>query len=107
MATTDPAQQIASDISSLQSKVGDLQQSVRLAKTRDAVGDLQTTVNGLPQRIASMRTRGYVFEKDMEAQAQAFINRGRCCTRTCKRSSTCSPTRWSIPCVRSKCKCRN
>jgi hypothetical protein len=73
MATTDPAQQIASDISSLQSKVGDLQQSVRLAKTRDAVGDLQTTVNGLPQRIASMRTRGYVFEKDMEAQAQAFI----------------------------------
>ncbi len=27
----------------------------------------------LPQRIASLRTRGYVFEKDIENQAQAFV----------------------------------
>lgn len=73
MATPSPAQQITNDISNLQSKVGDLQGSVRLTKARDAVEDLQTTVNGLAQRIATLRTRGYAFEKDMENQAQAFV----------------------------------
>jgi hypothetical protein len=61
------------EIRGLQSKIGDLQGSVRLAKARDAVEDLQTTVNGLTQRIATLRTRDYVFEKDMENQAQAFV----------------------------------
>lgn len=72
MATPNPAQQIADQIRSLQSKVGDLQGSVRLTKARDAVEDLQTTVNGLTQRIATLRTRGYVFEKDMENQVLTF-----------------------------------
>ena len=62
------------DIRSLQSKVGDLQASVRLTKARDAVEDLQTTVNGLGQRVATLRTRGYVFEKDMESQTQNFVD---------------------------------
>lgn len=73
MATPSPAQQITNDISNLQSKVGDLQGSVRLTKARDAVEDFQTTVNGLAQRIVTLRTRGYAFEKDMENQAQAFV----------------------------------
>ncbi len=73
MATPSPAQQIANDISSLQSTVGTLQGSVRLTRARDAVEDLQTNVNGLAQRVATLRTRGYVFEKDMETQAQAFV----------------------------------
>ena len=73
MATPNPAQQIASDISSLQSKVSELQGSVRLAKVRDTIEDLQTSLNNLAQRIATLRTRGYVFEKDMENQAQAFV----------------------------------
>ena len=73
MATPSPAQLIADEIRSLQSKVGTLQGSVRLANARDAVEDLQTTLNDLAQRIATSRTRGYVFEKDMENQAQAFV----------------------------------
>jgi uncharacterized coiled-coil protein SlyX/ribosomal protein S27AE len=73
MATPSPAQQIADEIRSLQSKVGDLQGSVQLTKARDAVEDLQATVNGLAQRIATLRTRGYVFEKDIENQAQVFV----------------------------------
>jgi len=73
MATPNPAQQIADEINTLQTKVGDLQGSVRLTKARDAVEDLQTTLNGLAQRIATLRTRGYVFEKDLENQAQAFV----------------------------------
>jgi hypothetical protein len=73
MATPNPAQEIASQISALQTKVGDLQKSVRLTNARDVVEDLQTNINGLGQRIATLRTRGYVFEKDLEAQAQAFV----------------------------------
>jgi predicted nucleic acid-binding Zn-ribbon protein len=73
MTTPSPAQEIASDISSLQSKIGSLQESARMTKTRDAVEDLQTNVNNMAQRIANLRTRGYVFEKDLEGQAQAFV----------------------------------
>jgi len=73
MATPSPAQLIADEIRSLQSKVGTLQGSVRMTNARDAVEDLQTTLNDLAQRIATSRTRGYVFEKDMENQAQAFV----------------------------------
>ena len=74
MTTPSPAQQIASDIGALQSKIGSLQESVRLAKTRDAVEDLQTKTTAMAQRIASLRTRGYVFEKDLENQAQSFVS---------------------------------
>jgi uncharacterized coiled-coil protein SlyX len=73
MTTPSPAQEIASDISSLQSKINSLQQSVRLAKARDAVEDLQTTVNGMAQRVANLRTRGYAFDKDLESQARSFV----------------------------------
>jgi hypothetical protein len=72
MATPSPAQQIADEIRNLQSKVSDLQGRVRLTKARDAVEDLQTTVSGLIQKITTFRTRGYVFEMDMENQAQAL-----------------------------------
>jgi len=73
MATPNPAQQIADEISTLQSDVNRLQSSVRLASTRDAIEDLQTSLTGLAQYIAALRTRGYVFEKDLEGQAQALV----------------------------------
>ena len=73
MTTPSPAQQISDDIRSLQTKVGDLQGIVRLTNARDTVEDLQTTVNSLAQKISSLRTRGYFFEKDMENQARAFV----------------------------------
>lgn len=65
-------QQMASEISAVKGKVSQLHESVRLSKARDAVEDLQTRVSGLAQRIAGLRGRGYVFEKEMEAQAAAF-----------------------------------
>lgn len=73
MATPSPVEQLASDISSVQSKIGSMQDDVRLKNALDAVEDLQTAVNGMPQRIAGMRTRGYVFEKDLETQAADFV----------------------------------
>jgi hypothetical protein len=74
MATTNPTQQMADDIRNLQSRIGDLQEHVRLTAAQDEVSDLNTTVNGLVQRLATLRTRGYVFEKDLENQAQAMVS---------------------------------
>ena len=73
MATPNPVQEISEEISALQTRVNDLQASVQLAKSRQAVEELQANVNGMAQRVASLRTRGYVFEKDLEGQAQAFV----------------------------------
>ncbi|MCJ7585919.1 MAG: hypothetical protein MUO30_14275 [Anaerolineales bacterium] len=74
MATPSPAQQIADEIRALQNKVNSLQDGVRLAKVRDAVEDMQTKVSSQPQRIMTARGRGYFFEKDLEAQAQSFVD---------------------------------
>jgi uncharacterized coiled-coil protein SlyX len=74
MATTDPVQQMAEEIHGLQSRIGDLQEHVRLTSTQSAVSDLNASVNGLVQRLVSLRTRGYVFEKDLENQAQALVS---------------------------------
>lgn len=72
MATPSPVQQLANDVSSLRTKIGQLQESVRLSRARDAVEDLQTKVTGMAQRIANLRQKGYVFEKELENQAAGF-----------------------------------
>lgn len=69
----NPIQQLANEISTLQSKIGQLQEGVRLKTARDAVEDLQTKVNGMAQRLAGLRQRGYVFEKELEPQAAGFV----------------------------------
>ncbi|MBN2386779.1 MAG: hypothetical protein JXB85_07135 [Anaerolineales bacterium] len=68
-----PVEQLASEISSLQSKLASLQNDVRMSDARDSVEDLQTKVNGMAQRIASLRERGYVFEKELKDQAADFV----------------------------------
>jgi predicted nucleic acid-binding Zn-ribbon protein len=73
MTTPSPIQQLASDINALKFKVSNLQNSVRLNQARDAMEDLQTKVSGLSQRIADLRAKGYVFEKELENQAAAFV----------------------------------
>ncbi len=73
MATPSPVEQIASEISSLQTKIGWMQDGARLKNALDAIEDLQTSVNGMQQRIAGQRTKGYVFEKDLEGQAADFV----------------------------------
>ncbi|OGN75938.1 MAG: hypothetical protein A2X25_02005 [Chloroflexi bacterium GWB2_49_20] len=72
MATPTPVQQIVSEISALQTKIGWLQDGVRLTKSRDALEDIQTTINGMEQRVANLRQKGYVFEKNLETQASDF-----------------------------------
>jgi len=64
-----PAQQLAEDIQSLQSKLNNLQSQVRLSNLRDELEDLETTTNGLGQRVRDLRSQGYAFEKELEARA--------------------------------------
>ncbi|MFH2102488.1 MAG: hypothetical protein ABIJ39_03930 [Chloroflexota bacterium] len=71
--TPNPIQEIADQISALQTKIGWLQSSVRLTSTRDAVEDLHTKVTGMEQRVAILRERGYVFEKELENQASTYV----------------------------------
>ena len=74
MTTPNPAQEIFEEIRLLQTRINDLQANVQLTRSREAVEQIQTNVNGMAQRIASLRTRGYVFEKDLEGHAQAFVS---------------------------------
>ncbi len=69
MASPNPNQQMIDDINAIQSKINSLQDSVRLTDARTRIGDLQTEVSGLNQRLAIIRSRGYVFEKDLEGTA--------------------------------------
>jgi chromosome segregation ATPase len=70
-----PAEQLARDISSLQSDVSFLHSQVLLSSTRDAIEDLETLVRGLPQRVHAIRTRKYAFGKDLENHSQDLNRR--------------------------------
>lgn len=72
MAEQSLAEQVKSDMQSLQYSLRDLQSSVRLSGIRDRVEDLGTLVNGMDQRIRSLRERGYAFEKELEERAADF-----------------------------------
>ncbi len=70
--TGQPSADILSQISNLQMMVSGLQNSARLNQARDAVENVQTSVNGMAQRIANLRQNGYVFELELENQATSF-----------------------------------
>ena len=89
MTTPSPAQQMASEISSLQSQIGDLQEKGPSGPNdaRDSVEDLQTTLDGMPQRIASLRTKGYVFGRGTwRTRRRPLPDPGRSSCRDCWRS---------------------
>ncbi len=69
MTTTSTDDQLASDISSLERRVAQLQPQAQLNSLRDRVEDLGTTAEGLEQRVQSLRARGYVYERGLEAEA--------------------------------------
>ena len=73
MSELMPADDIASEISSLQTRISGMQDSVRLKDSLTAVANLQTTINSLPQVLAKLRSKGYVFEKSLELQAGNFV----------------------------------
>ncbi len=75
--TQTPEQQMNSRLSTLRSKMKDLQSGVRLSAARDRVEDLSTLVSGLPARINELRQRGYVFGKGYEPRANELASQWR------------------------------
>ena len=86
MTTPNPAQEIFEEIRLLQTRINDLQANVQLTRSREAVEQIQTNVNGMAQRIASLRTW-----KGMRRHSSVP---GRYCTPTCKRRSAHSQPCW-------------
>jgi hypothetical protein len=53
----------------LQARAHELQSTVRLTRVLDSVEDIDTQAAGLRQRVADVRSRGYVFEQGLEDRA--------------------------------------
>jgi hypothetical protein len=79
MATTEPTplERMGSEITDLQHDIMGLQGHIRLSNQRDRVEDLGTKLNSLPQQIADLRTRGYVFDKALEDRVKTMGDRWR------------------------------
>lgn len=61
-----PAEQIAKEISSLQSDIKALQSAAQLSDLRNDLDKIESKTTGLAARVAAVRGRGYVFEKNLE-----------------------------------------
>jgi len=66
------AEEVKSEIQNLKDALEDFQSSVRLTSIRDSVEDLGSSIQGLDQRIQSLREKGYAFEKELEDAAADF-----------------------------------
>ncbi len=75
MSNQSLAEKVRSSIRNLSSDARELRRKVKLSDIRDEIEDLQNDVEGMPQRIKSLRERGYVFEANLENQAESFIER--------------------------------
>lgn len=73
----NPMEELARDISSVQSDLNSLQSKVRLSNVVDSIEDLDSKLAGLPQVIEGLRKRGYAFEKILDTQAQTLSQRWR------------------------------
>lgn len=71
----DPLQQLARDISSVQTSVNALSAKTQLSSLRDRVEDLTQKINTMPQSIRDLRTGGYAFEKSLEEKAISLNQR--------------------------------
>lgn len=68
----DPLTKLKTDIQTAQNKVNGLQTGVRLTDIRDQIEDFETKTSMLPSRIAVIRTKGYVFGKNIEERAKTL-----------------------------------
>ena len=77
MTTEEAKQAIASEIDSLERDFRDLHARVQLTSLRDQIEDFENSINNLPTRLQSTRTRGYAFGKNFEDQAKDYASRWR------------------------------
>lgn len=65
----EPKEELDSKIRSLQNDLNTLQRDARLAKHRDRLENLTSTIGAFTTRVAELRRRGYPFENDLETRA--------------------------------------
>jgi predicted nucleic acid-binding Zn-ribbon protein len=73
--STEAKQELTRKIDSLQRDLRSLHEDVRMARHRDRIEDLGSTIHGLPQRVQELRNRGYPFEKALESGARELRQR--------------------------------
>jgi hypothetical protein len=70
-----PAEETAIRVRRLHGKVLELQSRVRLTRVLDAIEDVGTQAVDLRQRLANVRSRGYIFERGLEDRAANLAQR--------------------------------
>lgn len=63
-------QQLAAELSSLQSQANTLENDARLNSIQSEISTLDHSIGHLAQQLMDLRARGYVFEKDLEAKIE-------------------------------------
>ena len=53
-------------MSSLENRLGDLQESLLLNRARDEMGDIESALSMLPAEVEALRKRGYVFRSFLD-----------------------------------------
>ena len=69
----DPIQEFQQKINELQMEISSLVSKTDLSTIRDDVEDLNTNINMMSEKIKDIRTRGYVFGKDLEPRSSALL----------------------------------
>ena len=67
--------EIKSKISSMQRDISSLREKVNLSSLSDEMEDKKSLVSGLPLRLQKIRKDRYIFETNLEAQADDFNKR--------------------------------
>ncbi len=70
-----PAEQLKKDLASRQREVNSLQTKVNLSSLSDQMEDINTKVTGLSRRISELRKRNYIFDQNLENNAQDFLKK--------------------------------
>ena len=75
MTTPSLQDQVNSQLSNIRWSFEKLQKQVQLTSVRDSMEDFDTKLKGLPQRILTLRNRGYPFERLLESQGNDLLKK--------------------------------
>jgi hypothetical protein len=60
------------ELTTLEDRLGDLQDSLLLNRARDQMGDIESALSMLPAEVEAVRTRGYAFRSFLDRKAEVL-----------------------------------